>query len=191
MRVTPTPWSQSPPGGGREGRGFFTGAAAGALIAAVGVGNTGGVADESIDDRLTPQALLASTQGDFDPRHAVRVGQLDAVVDADVERFQLSMEGPDGAEERKSALIGILLTLRPRMLRGVRETSEELRQSAGPRPRARIKMTCPVFEGGRAMVEMRRIEGVADDVRPTEGLQLEERVKRLLAARVLEELSTL
>lgn len=149
------------------------------------------MADESIDDRLTPQALLAHTaQGDFDPRRAVLVGQLDAVVDADVELFQLRMEGPDGAEERKAALIAVLLTLRPRMLRGVRETPEELRQSAGPRPRARIKMTCPTFEGGGAMLEMVRIDGPVDDVDPrTEGLQLEERVKRLLAARVLEELS--
>ena len=42
------------------------------------------------------------------------------------------------------------------------------------------------------MVEMVRVEGAADDVDPrTEGLQLEERVKRLLAARVLEELNVL
>ena len=40
------------------------------------------------------------------------------------------------------------------------------------------------------MVEMIRIDGPVDDVDPrTEGLQLEERVKRLLAAHVLEELS--
>jgi hypothetical protein len=157
-----------------------------------GLGDTGGVADESIDDRLTPQALLAYTaQGDFDPRGAVRVGQLDAVVDTDVELFALRIEGPDGPEQQKTALIGILLTLRPRLIRGVRETPEKLRLSAGPRPRARIKVTCPVFEGGRAMVEMVRIEGAADDVKPTEGLQLEERVKRLLAARVLEELNAL
>ncbi len=148
------------------------------------------MADEIIDDRLTPQALLAYTaQGGFDPRRAVLVGQLDAVVDADVELFQLRMEGSDGPEERKTALIGILLTLRPQMLRGIRETPEELRLSAGPRPRARIGMTCPVFEGGRAMLKMKRI-GPVDDVDPsTEGLQLEERVKRLLAARVLEELT--
>jgi hypothetical protein len=149
------------------------------------------VADENIDDRLTPQALLARTQGDFDPRQAVRVGQLDAVVDADVELFQLMMQGPDDAEEQKNALIGILLTLRPRMIRGVRETPEELRKSAGARPRARIKVTCPIFEGGHAMVEMTRIEGTADDVKPREGLKLEERVKRLLAAQVLEQLNAL
>ena len=154
--------------------------------------DTGGVADVSIDDRLRPQALLAYTaQGNFDPRQAVRVGQLDAIVDADVELFQLRMEGPDGAEERKTALIGILVTLRPLMRVG-RDTPEELRQSAGPRPRARIKVTCPVFEGGGAMLEMLRIEGAMDDVDPrTKGLQLEERVKLLLAARVREELNAL
>ena len=148
------------------------------------------MADESIDDRLSPRALLAYTaQGDFDPRRAVRVGQLNAVVDADVESFQLRMEGPDGAEERKTALIGILLAVRP-LIRVGRDTPEELRQSVDPRPRARIKMTCPIVEGGGAMLEMVRIDGPVDDVDPrTEGLQLEERVKRLLAARVLEELS--
>jgi hypothetical protein len=172
--------------------GVLLGCRRGCLDAAAPVGHTAGVADESIDDRLTPQALLAYTaQGNFDPRQAVRVGQLDAVVDADVELFQLRMKGPDGAEERRTALIGILVTLRPLMRVG-RETPEELRQSAGPRPRARIKVTCPLFEGGGAMLEMKRIEGPADDVDArTEGLQLEERVKRLLAARVLEELSAL
>ena len=52
-------------------------------------------------------------------------------------------------------------------------------------------MTCPVFEGGRAVVEMTRIRAPADDVKWVEGLQLEERVKRLLGARVLEELTAL
>lgn len=47
----------------------------------------------------------------------------------------------------------------------------------------RIKMTCPIFEGGGAMLEMVRIDGPVDDVDPRrEGLQLEERMKRLLAA---------
>ncbi len=190
-RVTPTPWSRSLSGGSRQRRRPPIAPARTAPNGAAAVGHTGAVPDESMDDRLTPQALLAHTaQGDFDPRQSVRVGQLDAVVDADVELFQLTM-GPDDVEEQKTALIGILLTLRPRLIRGIRETPEELRQSAGPRPRARIKVTCPVFEGGRAIVQMTRIEGPADDVKLTEGLQLEERVKRLLAACVLEELNAL
>lgn len=66
-----------------------------------------------------------------------------------------------------------------------------IREAAGGRRHARMRVIMEAREGGMPSGEMRRIGGLADDVRKGEGRALEDRVMGLLAARTLAELAAL
>ncbi len=127
------------------------------------------------------------------PQDLRLVATVEAIVDEDVERFVLKMQSEAVATSaaRGDALETMLKGLYPFVPREIRGDPVAIRQAAGRRPRARVRVLLEAREGGLPAGEARRIGGPADDVREGEGDALQDRAMQLLAARTLDELAAL
>lgn len=120
------------------------------------------------------------------------IATVDAVVNHEVETFAFRMVNPsEGATAEKAALESILWTLTASTMPAEsRRNPVAIREAAGSRPHRRIHITATARASGMATAQLVGIGGGDDDVNKGEGMELDKRVMRLLAARVLEELAT-
>ena len=117
------------------------------------------------------------------------MGTVEAVVNHDVETLAFRMEDPGaGKAAETAALESILWTLTAHAPAEIRRNPLALREAAGSRPHQRGVVTAKARAGGIATVELRWMEGGADDVKRGEGVDLDKRRMKLVAARVLREL---
>lgn len=115
---------------------------------------------------------------------------VEAVVNHNVEVLDVRVEDPAGsAGTRTEALDSILRTLTARAPAEIRTNPSALREAAGSRPHRRLHVIAKARVGGIATVELQAMPGGIDDVKPNEGIALDQRVMHLLAARLLEELA--
>lgn len=128
----------------------------------------------------------------IDPEAIPVVAKLHAVIDEDVEQFELQIFRPSGdpRADTRAALESILDSLYPSVPRDLQGKPDSIRDFVGTRPRARTQVTCWAREGGRAQGEMRGTGGSTPDLTtddPEVGFY--RRVRCLLAAKILDELA--
>ncbi len=121
------------------------------------------------------------------------VARLDVVLNQDIEALDLLIldAGRRGSFDEVRGLQGVVRTATFSLPREVERTPGSLRAWAGPRPHARLRISCYIAEDGAASLGIASLGGGPEDVLPGEWLTLEQRALALTAAAILERLAQL
>lgn len=118
-----------------------------------------------------------------------RVATLEAIVDREVESFELKLINSDKIKALKAILENYMLVVLSNLST---MSASEIRANIPDRPHARTLYVLDLMEDGSSSGCSRRLSKPTDDVRSdSEGLVLQRRIEALLTARILDEIHQL